>query len=133
MVLTRMIATWGGPDKVAQTSNIRNGANTGGASKIQLQGFDQFMMTRFSPLCWSLPSNPSFDCKDAQGKLVLGEAALLQKAIYSKTGQDYLKYLQTVELSGMGMDASSIEEYLSALTGMDQKGFQKYFKVCTTP
>ena len=132
MVLTRMTTTWGGPDVVAQTSTQRSGPNKVTGSKSKLEGFDHFMITRFSPLCWSLPSNPSFDSKDAQAKIVLGEAALLQKAIYSKTGQDYLNYLQSVELSGMGMDGATIEEYLNALANMDPKSFQKYFKVVNT-
>ena len=100
-----------------------------GSDKPKLEGFDHFMITRFSPLCWAIPSNANFDSKDAQGKQVLGEAASLQKAIYSKTGQEYLTYLRNVELSGMGMDVGSIEQYLSALYSMDLKGFQQYFKV----
>lgn len=119
-----MVSTWGGPDVVYDAGSVPNGVNT-----QKLEGFDQFMMSRFSPLCWALPSNPSFDSKDAQGKQVLNEAALLQKAIYSKTGQAYLTYLREIELSGMGMSSDIIEEYLGALTTSDSRGFQVYFKV----
>ena len=86
-------------------------------------------MTTFSPLCWAIPSNPNFDPKDAQGKQVLGEAAALQKAILTKTGQEYLNYLRDVELSGMGMDSGTISEYLSTLYSADIKVFQQFFKV----
>jgi len=86
-------------------------------------------MTTFSPLCWAVPSNPNFDPKDAQGKQVLGEAAALQKAIYTKMGQEYLTYLKDVELSGMGMNSATINEYLSALSQSDTKAFQQFFKV----
>ena len=128
-VLARMVATWGGPDVVPHPAIPRGGVHADGEGKAKLEGFDQFMMTSFSPLCWAIPGNASFDSKDAQGKQVLGEAAALQKAIYSKTGKEYLDYLRSVELSGMGMNAGTVEEYLSALSTMELKAFQQYFKV----
>ncbi|KAG8526816.1 uncharacterized protein KY384_008245 [Bacidia gigantensis] len=128
-VLTRMVSTWGGPDIVPQLPTTKPGTLPNGEGKSRLEGFDQFMMTRFSPLCWAIPSNSYFDSKDAQGRQVLTEAAALQKAIYSKCGQDYSTYLRNIELSGMGMNNQSIEEYLNALNSMDLRGFQQYFKV----
>ena len=120
-----MVLTWGGPDIVHDPGTAINGV-----SAQKMEGFDIFMMTRFSPLCWALPSNPAYDTKDAQGKQVLNEAACLQKAIYQKTGQQYLTYLRDVELRGMGMNDDTIDEYLRALSTSDSKAFQGYFKVC---
>lgn len=128
-VLTRMVATWGGPDVVPVPKNPRAPSVSEMESKAKLEGFDHFMITRFSPLSWAIPSNPSFDPKDAQGKQVLSEAAGLQKAIYNKTGEEYLVYLRNVELGGMGMDAATVETYLAAITTMDLKAFQQFFKV----
>lgn len=119
-----MVLTWGGTG--AEGSN---GGGSDQSSQPKLPGFNQFMMATFSPLCWAVPSNPNFDPKDAQGKQVLGEAAALQKAIYTKTGQEYLTYLKDVELSGMGMDSVTINEYLGALSQPDTKAFQQFFKV----
>ncbi|KAL8892335.1 MAG: hypothetical protein Q9215_000734 [Flavoplaca cf. flavocitrina] len=115
-VLCRMVMTWGGPD--IQLGN----------PQPTLPGFDRFMIERFSPLCWSLPSQANFDPKDAQGKQAMGEAAGLQKAIYTKTGEQYLDFLRTSELSSMGMDAGTVEEYLSALSNSDAKTFKQYFQ-----
>lgn len=115
-VLTRMVVTWGGPDIQA------------GSAQPSLPGFDRFMMERFSPLCWTLPSQPNFDPKDAYGRQAMGEAAGLQKAIYSKTGDEYLSYLRNTELSGTGMDAGTVDEYLRALTSADAKAFKQYFQ-----
>lgn len=111
-----MVLTWGGPD--IRTGNPQPG----------LPGFDRFMMERFSPLCWALPSQPNFDPKDAQGKQAMGEAAGLQKAIYTKTGEEYLSFLKTTELNSMGMDAGTVDEYLRALSTFDGKGFKQYFQ-----
>ncbi len=119
-----MVLTWGGSGTQATNGDI-----SGQSLQPKLPGFNQFMMTTFSPLCWAVPSNPNFDPKDAQGKQVLGEAAALQKAIYTKTGQEYLTYLKDVELSGMGMNSATTNEYLSALSQSDTKAFQQFFKV----
>ncbi|KAL9124405.1 MAG: hypothetical protein Q9217_006260 [Psora testacea] len=127
-VLTRMVSKWGGPDLLQQPQAASSANAVNGAGKPKLEGFDQFMMTRFSPLCWVIPSDANFDCKDAQGKQVLGEAAALQKAIYAKAGQQYLTYLREVELSSMGMGSTTMEEYLNAICNMDTKAFQQYFK-----
>lgn len=132
-VLSRMVMTWGGPDIISQTSSHGNGLITEGRPQPTLPSFDRFMMTRFSPLSWAIPSNPNFNSKDAQGLQVLGEAASLQKAIYAKTGQEYLSWLRDVELRETGMDGGTVEEYLRALCSLDVKGFRHYFQVgsCT--
>lgn len=111
-----MVMTWGGPD--IQTGN----------PQPTLPGFDRFMMERFSPLCWALPSQPNFDPKDAQGRQAMGEAAGLQKAIHTKTGEEYLSFLRDTELSNMGMDAGTVDEYLRALSDPDAKAFKQYFQ-----
>ncbi|KAI4206174.1 MAG: hypothetical protein LQ346_001235 [Caloplaca aetnensis] len=115
-VLTRMVMTWGGPD--IQTGN----------PQPALPGFDRFMMERFSPLCWALLSQPNFDPKDAQGRQAMGEAAGLQKAIHTKTGEEYLSFLRNTELGNMGMDAGTVDEYLRALSNPDAKAFKQYFQ-----
>jgi len=128
-VLTRMVHTWGGPDIESPSSTTTNGQITSASPQPRLPGFDRFMMTTFSPLCWAIPSNSNFDPKDAQGKQVLGEAAVLQKAILAKIGQEYLTWLRDIGLSGMGMDSGTIDEYLRALCNNDTKGFQRFFQV----
>ena len=121
-----MISSWGGPDLPFPSSSL-----DGLVSKCQpsLPGFDRFMIERFSPLCWALPSNREFNPKDAQGKQVLGEAASLQKAIYTKTGQEYLTWLREVELRGVGMDDVTTNEYTQALCDFDVRHFRQFFQV----
>ncbi|KAJ5149066.1 hypothetical protein N7448_000644 [Penicillium atrosanguineum] len=118
-VLSKMGSSWGGPD-IAPA----NGATT---SQTQLPGFGGFMISRFSPLCWALPTTPSFNSKDAQAKQVLAEAGGMQRIIYSKTGMEYADYLRNQELPGMGMGAELIEEFLTALSQLDVKGFRQFF------
>lgn len=90
------------------------------------------MITRFSPLCWALPTTPTFNPKDAQAKQVLAEAGGLQRTIYSKTGIEYAEYLRNSELPGMGMGADLVEEFLTALGRLDVKGFRQFFPVRQT-
>jgi exportin-T len=126
-VLTHMVTTWGGPDIPASGTVVLNGDTQ--PTQPGLPGFDRFIMERFSPLCWALPSNSTFNPKDAQGRLVLAEAAGLQKAIYTKNGEEYLNWLRDVELRGMGMDDSTINGYLAALCNSDLKQFRRFFQV----
>jgi exportin-T len=123
-VLVRMASSWGGPD-IAPAP-----ANGAAPTAVALPGFGGFMITRFSPLCWALPTTPSFNSKDAQAKQVLAEAGGLQRTIYSKTGMEYAEYLRGQELPGMGMGAPLIEEFLNALSQSDVKGFRQFFPVC---
>ncbi|CAG8887587.1 unnamed protein product [Penicillium nalgiovense] len=125
-VLGRMASCWGGPD-IAPTP-----ANGATPAQAALPGFGGFMITRFSPLCWALPTTPSFNSKDAQAKQVLAEAGALQRTIYSKTGMEYAEYLRNQELPGMGMGTELIEEFLTAMGQLDVKGFRQFFPVCAT-
>ncbi|OJJ44903.1 hypothetical protein ASPZODRAFT_134320 [Penicilliopsis zonata CBS 506.65] len=122
-VLSKMASSWGGPDLTVEPANgiITPPSQTG------LPGFGQFMITRFSPLCWALPATPSFNAKDAQAKQVLAEAGALQRTIYSKTGAEYTEYLRTRELPGVGMGSDLIEEFVNALDRLDMKGFRQFF------
>lgn len=122
-LFTRMGSFWGGPDLAPDTSN---GTAVQGAP---LPGFGQFMITRFSPLCWALPATPTFNSKDAQAKQVLAEAGGLQRTIYAKTGVEYLEYLRASELPSMGMGADLIEEFVGALSRLDMRGFRQFFPV----
>ena len=126
-VLIKMAAIWGGPDIMLPSQ--QNGAVVNTTPQPSHAGFDRFMITRFSPLCWAIPSNPNFNARDAQGKQTLGEAANLQKAIFAKTGQSYLTYLGDAELRNMGMGDDDISEYLNALGTLDIKEFRKFFQV----
>ncbi|TKA58769.1 Exportin-T [Cryomyces minteri] len=118
-VLVRMSAVWGGPD-------IPNPSTNSQSPSPSLPGFDQFIITRFSPICWALPSNPSFNAKDMQARQVLSEVASLQQMILLKTGQEYLTWLRDKELREMGLQGQVIDEYLRALTG-DAKAFKQFF------
>ena len=127
-VLSRMVQTWGGPDLYPQQSQLYGSLAPANPQPI-LPGFDSFMIERFSPLCWAMPCSPNFNSKDAQAKQTLGEAAGLQKAIFLKTGQEYLATLKNSELRNMGMGDADIEEYLKALCNLDVRGFKQFFQV----
>lgn len=124
-VLSKMGSSWGGPDVVPEASN--------GAPPQQeaLSGFKQFMFTHMSPLCWALPTTPSFNSKDAQAKQVLAEAGGLQRTIYSKTGMEYIEYLRTEELPKIGMGGELVDEFTGALMRLDVRGFRQFFPVCS--
>lgn len=125
--LCRMSVVWGGEDIIS--SDNKPISPTPAENTSPIPGFGEFMITHFSPLCWSLPTNPSFSRNDAQGKQALGEVAILQKTIYNKLGPKYVQWLTEQELPGLGMSAELASQYVAALTGNDVKGFKTYFQV----
>ncbi|KAI5306738.1 hypothetical protein KEM56_007364 [Ascosphaera pollenicola] len=125
-VLSRMSALWGGADIAPPPNSTAQSA----AQQPAIPGFQHFMITHFSPLCWSLPMTPSFNAKDAQSKQALAEASGLQKTIYTKTGQEYITYLSTRELPTIGMGEDLVNEYVTALAALDFKSFKAFFQVC---
>ena len=123
LLLSRMCSVWGGPDVVSMTGQARINATN---PQPTLPGFDQYMMDRFSPLCWALPTNPSFNSKDAQARQALSEAANLQKTIFTKIGRQYLTWVKENELGKMGINDTLIDDYSAKLATMDLKEFKTY-------
>lgn len=123
-VFAKMCSVWGGPDI---PGNAARGSVVA-TPEPSLPGFDRFMISRFSSLCWAVPMNRSFNPKDAQARQVLAEAAALQKTIYNKTSQEYLSWLRDNELRNMGMNDDMINEYLKNLVDLDQKAFKTFFQ-----
>ncbi|KAF2192772.1 Xpo1-domain-containing protein [Zopfia rhizophila CBS 207.26] len=114
-VLTRMTTVWGGPDKIGPGANGSTPTSPITA-QAPLPGFDDFAVTRFSPLAWSIPGSPGFNVKDAQARQVLQEVAGLQAEILKKVGESYVERLKE-ELRGMGASDEMVQEYLRVLAG----------------
>lgn len=122
--LGRMCMVWGGNDVVAGQLT----ADMTQAVQQELPGFKQFMMTRFSPLCWAMPSNPNFNPKDGQSRQVLQEAGGLQKVLYAKIGDDYITYLRNTELPTVGLQGGPMmEEFFQKLKTLDLKSWKSWF------
>ncbi|ORY08714.1 Exportin-T [Clohesyomyces aquaticus] len=111
-VLIRMTSVWGGPDKIGPASNNQPASPI--TAQAPLPGFDNFAVTRFSPLTWTIPASAGFNSKDAQAKQVLMEAAGLQEEIVKKVGEPYVERLRE-ELRGMGLGQDMADQYLGKL------------------
>jgi len=122
-LLARMCMVWGGEDVVPGQIP----ADMTQPGQQALPGFKQFMTTRFSPLCWAMPSNPNFNPKDGQSRQVLMEAAALQKTIYAKNGQEYIAYLRNTELPNLGLQGPMLEDFFVKLTTLDVKAWKSWF------
>lgn len=121
-VMSKMCLVWGGPDVVNA-----NGRPTGANAQPAMTGFDQYMISRFSPLSWAMASDTNFNRTDAQARQVLQEAAGLQKALYQKNGEAYLTWLRDNELRNMGMSDNMISEYLGTLSTQETRAFKTFF------
>ncbi|KFZ08528.1 hypothetical protein V501_05931 [Pseudogymnoascus sp. VKM F-4519 (FW-2642)] len=121
-ILAKMAQLWGGPD-VATPSHYPETATP--APTPAFPGFDQFLINRFSPVCWEVLRNPDFrPYQDAQAKSVLTEIAGLQQIIYSKTGMLFIEHLQQSFFPSMGFDGSDIIR--SMTTSNDRKVFANF-------
>lgn len=121
-VLTRMTEVWGGPTIYDSLTK----SFTADATAPKIPGFDQYIMSRFSPLTWAIMTNPGFTPKDAQADRVLGEVAVLQQTILAKCGQAYVSWLRERELPGLGAQGGIVDEYLNALSSMGAKAFKQF-------
>lgn len=119
--LSRMCSQWGGPD----IATIGENPVTTGAPAPAIPGFDQFMLDRFHTMCWEVIQDPSFrPFNDAQARQVLNEICSLQQIIYTKTGDNFVRHIQTITFAQLGLDGT---EYLRALTtSRDRKAVVSY-------
>jgi exportin-T len=89
-----------------------------------IPGFDAFIISRFSPLSWVIPSSQTFKARDPSGRTLLAEIALMQQEILRKTGQSYVDALN-YELQNMGVSDEDRQMYSMKLRG-DAKGFKDF-------
>ncbi|KAI9675790.1 MAG: pre-tRNA nuclear export protein [Trizodia sp. TS-e1964] len=129
-VLSKICSVWGGK-AVADGASKNKATNEGEALATSptpsIPGFNQFMIKRFSPLCWAVLGSRSFNSKDPQTRLVLAEVANLQKTLLTQTGEEFTGYLRNIELKEVGFSMEQVEEYLAALQGLDTKQFKQFF------
>lgn len=111
-VLIRMVAVWGGPDKVGPGANATPASPD--ATQAPLPGFENYVVEKFSPLTWSVPASPGFNAKDIQARMVLKETASLQHEIVKKVGESYIERLKS-DLGGMGIGEEGQDQYLRTL------------------
>ncbi|KAI9726575.1 MAG: pre-tRNA nuclear export protein [Chrysothrix sp. TS-e1954] len=115
-VLNKMCDVWGG----------RSISPDAEATEPLLPGFDQFMITRFSPLTWSIMTDRQLSPKELQANRTIGELATLQQTVLAKTGSQYARYLRETELSNLGLQQGAINEYIHAMATMDMKTFRNF-------
>ncbi|KAI3337378.1 Exportin-T [Xylariaceae sp. AK1471] len=123
-LLTKMATVWGGPD----VATISENPSTHGSSSPVIPGFDRLILIdRFHSACWQVLLNDQFrPSADAQTKQVLNEIASLEQAIYLKTGERFIRHLQSTLFPELGINA---DDFLRSMTtSTDKKTFAKYLQ-----
>ncbi|GAP87424.1 putative Exportin-T [Rosellinia necatrix] len=123
-LLTKMTTVWGGPDVASISAN----PTTLGSPSPVIPGFDQLILIdRFHSTCWQVLLNEQFrPSADAQTKQVLNEIAGLEQAIYLKTGQGFIRHLQSTLFPELGING---DEFLRSMsTSTDRRTFAKYLQ-----
>ncbi|KAF1991941.1 Xpo1-domain-containing protein [Aulographum hederae CBS 113979] len=111
-VLTRMTVTWGGP--TVALPPIDQSTDKPTAPSPSIPGFDAFVLSRFSPLAWGIPTSANFRPRDPQSKAFVIEVAGLQLEILRKTGGAYVEVLRA-QLKEMGVGEEGVNEYVENL------------------
>lgn len=125
-ILSRMADLWGGPS-IATLGSLPTAPSP--APSPAFPGFDLFLIERFHPLCWDVLREPSFRPSDAQAKQVLNEIAALEQAIYTKTGDLFLRHLQDEFFPALGVGPADAEGFIKALAGSpDRKGLSVFLQ-----
>ncbi|GAW11107.1 hypothetical protein ANO14919_004470 [Xylariales sp. No.14919] len=123
-LLTKMAIVWGGPD----VASISENPATLGSPSPAIPGFDQLILIdRFHSACWQVLLNEQFrPSTDAQTKQVLNEIAGLEQAIYLKTGEGFIRHLQSTLFPRLNING---DEFLRSMTtSVDRKTFAKYLQ-----
>ncbi|KAI1437776.1 Exportin-T [Xylaria sp. CBS 124048] len=122
-LLTKMTTVWGGPDVASISAN----PTTLGSPSPVIPHFDQFLIDRFHSTCWQVLLNEQFrPSADAQTKQVLNEIASLQQAIFLKTGEQFVRHLQSSLFPVLQING---DDFLRSMTtSTDRKTFAKYLQ-----
>ncbi|KAI1821791.1 Exportin-T [Xylaria intraflava] len=122
-LLTKMANVWGGPDVASISAN----PTTLGSPSPVIPNFDQFLIDRFHSACWQVLLNENFrPSADAQTKQVLNEIASLQQTIFLKTGEQFVRHLQSSLFPVLQIDG---DDFLRSMTtSTDRKTFAKYLQ-----
>lgn len=94
-----------------------------------LSGFEGIMTSQIGMLCWEIVCTKAISPKDAQGKLVLGEVANLQKMLYVKLGDEFLHNMRAEVFPMIGV-TRGVEEYCQAMQNLEGKELKVFFQVC---
>lgn len=123
-LLTKMATVWGGPD----VATISENPTTLGSPSPAIPGFDQLILIdRFHSACWQVLLNEQFrPSADAQTKQVLNEIAGLEQAIYLKTGEGFIRHLQSTLFAQLSING---DDFLRSMTtSNDRRTFAKYLQ-----
>ncbi|PWZ01596.1 Exportin-T [Testicularia cyperi] len=119
-ILHRLVGAWGSPADGTPSN--------GTAAAKGLPGFDRFIYETLIGLIFEAPTKETFDFRDAQAQIVLGEIATLAKTIYLKRGDEAINYLIQVYFPGINCPSDLAQDFAQNLRTLDAKPFKKYLE-----
>ncbi|KAI9891777.1 MAG: pre-tRNA nuclear export protein [Vezdaea aestivalis] len=102
--------------------------STWGSMGSDLPGFKAFCFETLVPLCWSMPSDPSFDVRAPQFRLVLNEIATLHQTMYGAYHEEFIE--RTQQVVGSSISESKIDPFIYEVKKMNDRDFRRWFLVC---
>ncbi|KAF6021808.1 XPOT [Bugula neritina] len=96
-------------------------------SEDGIMGFDEFTRKNIVPACILAPTKESFDWRDAQTVLLLGDIAGCLHTIYTKQTEVLVQWLVNQYFPSLQLDPSISQSFCTSLTA-DQKKLKDYLK-----
>ncbi|TIB02398.1 hypothetical protein E3P94_01132 [Wallemia ichthyophaga] len=94
---------------------------------MPLSGFEEFIYQQFIKLAFEVPAKPTFNLKDGQSNVVLGEIALLLRQAYLSRGDELLNYLRSIYLPSIGCPDHIAVELTNHISTDEPKVFKRAF------
>lgn len=123
--LNKMIQIWG--TGVVIPGGGDSGFESNYNALATVPGFTEFTMQHVSRLTWEVPTNSQFNARNAQMRSVLADLGIVQQAIFTVHGADYLQFLSQQYLPSIGLPQQYVEQYLTNLQSLDTKKFKSFY------
>ena len=92
--------------------------------KIQIENFAQYTIENVVPCCFQIFLRTNIDLNDAQQVLVLNEIGQCLILLYTKFGDDFLKYLELTYLPTLQLNPQIIQTLIEIIKTNNAKGLK---------
>ncbi|TIA87154.1 hypothetical protein E3P99_03348 [Wallemia hederae] len=127
--VSKIIFCFGTLEQVQNSLNVQPTQNVIQISPtpIPLNGFEEYIYQHLIKLAFEVPAKPTFNLKDGQSNVVLGEIASLLRQAYLCRGEEFLTYLRTVYLPSIGCPDNIAVEFTNHISTDEPKIFKRSF------
>ncbi|KAG0654816.1 pre-tRNA nuclear export protein [Rhodotorula mucilaginosa] len=123
-VLNKLLLIWVDQYRPPTAPPLANGT---APPPSPVPGFERFLYEQAVKLCFEVPLKADFDYSDAQSFQVIGEIAVLLKALLQKRGNEFVEFMTTSFFPSINCPPEASAPFMTALQeAPDGKQFKKF-------